>query len=301
MFCNYCSQPNPEDARYCSKCGRQLPTERADSAAPPPPPSQAVDAPSAPVVSAMQPRRPLALAGYLAIGTVVFGGMAAFSRRAYDPYERLGLWFGALVWPLLIAFVVRGRKGDWYGFARWYFWLTLLIPSVMWSVTEAPRQREERRWRERTEAIAAAGGAARARLTRVFESDVETVDDFVARFLALPPVIDQYAAALSENGRLLADGRALFHRDQVALAQIEAVAAALNKDLESVSLMREQIDHARRMAPMTGTAREAYYQAHIPPLLQRLDTLAQQQQQFLREAERHGVRLPDDIRQDLKR
>ena len=41
-------------------------------------------------------------------------------RVAMDP----GVFF-----PALIAYFVRGRKGDWKGFSRWFFWLGLFLPT----------------------------------------------------------------------------------------------------------------------------------------------------------------------------
>jgi hypothetical protein len=48
------------------------------------------------------------------------GGFAGF----------LGAWTGNLIWPLLIAYLARGRKRDWRAFSRWFFWLTLIVPPL---------------------------------------------------------------------------------------------------------------------------------------------------------------------------
>ena len=29
--------------------------------------------------------------------------------------------------PFLVAFVLRGRKGDWKGFSKWFFWVTIIL------------------------------------------------------------------------------------------------------------------------------------------------------------------------------
>src|SRR5437867_1034859 len=53
--------------------------------------------------------------------------------------ETLGRLTGALTWPLLLAYCFRGRKRtrDWNSFARWFFWLCLLIPTLFWNMRQA--------------------------------------------------------------------------------------------------------------------------------------------------------------------
>jgi hypothetical protein len=38
----------------------------------------------------------------------------------------LGTLIGFLFWPAVIAYLVKGRKGDWNGFGRWFFLLAIL-------------------------------------------------------------------------------------------------------------------------------------------------------------------------------
>ena len=39
---------------------------------------------------------------------------------------------GAMLFPFLIAYVLRGRKKkrNWNSFARWFFWLALILPAL---------------------------------------------------------------------------------------------------------------------------------------------------------------------------
>ncbi|MGH9793493.1 MAG: hypothetical protein ACRD5G_01860 [Candidatus Acidiferrales bacterium] len=55
-------------------------------------------------------------------------------RSLVDAYI-IGGAVGAAFFPFLIAYVVRGRKKkrDWNSFARWFFWLALIIPALQFS------------------------------------------------------------------------------------------------------------------------------------------------------------------------
>jgi hypothetical protein len=66
---------------------------------------------------------------WVLVGLVtVLDGFAAWVHG--NPYDIGGAIGRALPAPLiafLIAYLVRGRKGNWDSFARWYFWLVLAI------------------------------------------------------------------------------------------------------------------------------------------------------------------------------
>lgn len=59
--------------------------------------------------------------------TVVIAGLLAFS---YDVPSWLGGWIGSMALPALIAYLMRGRKKNWAGFARWFFWLTIIMVGI---------------------------------------------------------------------------------------------------------------------------------------------------------------------------
>lgn len=70
------------------------------------------------------------------VGGILVSSLWAFALGRGDPAAFLGSLVGKMIWPTLIAFAVRGRKRDWSGFSRWFFWLALLLPPVfrvLWS------------------------------------------------------------------------------------------------------------------------------------------------------------------------
>jgi apolipoprotein N-acyltransferase len=48
----------------------------------------------------------------------------------YDIGGALGRSLAVLLISFLIAYLVRGRKSNWDSFARWYFWLVLLLLAL---------------------------------------------------------------------------------------------------------------------------------------------------------------------------
>ena len=45
----------------------------------------------------------------------------------------------SLLLPFLVAFVLRGRKGDWKGFSKWFFWVTvIMLYAVYWNHHQLP-------------------------------------------------------------------------------------------------------------------------------------------------------------------
>jgi hypothetical protein len=75
---------------------------------------------------------------YLLVGVLLAGVWALGARHRGDVSRFVGAWLGSLVWPALIAYIARGRKGDWRAFSRWFFWLALLIPPALRTLTHMP-------------------------------------------------------------------------------------------------------------------------------------------------------------------
>ena len=67
---------------------------------------------------------------YLVAGPAV-AGLWSLGAGGGDLATLLGAWTGTLIPPAVVAFVVAGRKADWAGFSRWFFWLALLIAPVL--------------------------------------------------------------------------------------------------------------------------------------------------------------------------
>ncbi len=58
---------------------------------------------------------------------MVLTGFSSWVRG--NPYHiggAFGRTLGILLVPFLIAYLVRGRKGRWDSFARWFFWLGIM-------------------------------------------------------------------------------------------------------------------------------------------------------------------------------
>jgi hypothetical protein len=49
--------------------------------------------------------------------------------QAGDIPGAIGRWTGSLFLPFLISYGLRGRKRDWAGFSRFFFWFGLLLPA----------------------------------------------------------------------------------------------------------------------------------------------------------------------------
>ena len=55
--------------------------------------------------------------------------------RQGDIGGAVGQTFGVMFFPFVIAYIIRGRKGDLQGFSRWFFWLGILLAAGSSSVS----------------------------------------------------------------------------------------------------------------------------------------------------------------------
>ena len=69
---------------------------------------------------------------YLLIG-VCLGAVWAIGYRGeasgFEGY--LGRWIGTLLLPVVIAYLIGGRKGDWRSFSRWFLWSSVLVTPLV--------------------------------------------------------------------------------------------------------------------------------------------------------------------------
>jgi hypothetical protein len=68
------------------------------------------------------------------VGVGLVTVLAMFAQWALgNPYDiggALGRSLGVLLIPFVVAYLVRGVKGNWDSFARWYFWLVLVFMAL---------------------------------------------------------------------------------------------------------------------------------------------------------------------------
>jgi uncharacterized membrane protein len=68
----------------------------------------------------------------IGFATVLVGFAEWVRGNPYDIGGALGRMIGVLLIPLAVAYIVRGRrsKRNWDSFARWYFWLALILGAL---------------------------------------------------------------------------------------------------------------------------------------------------------------------------
>lgn len=69
---------------------------------------------------------------YLVIG-VGLGALWALGSRGEEGGVAgyLGRWAGTLMLPVVIAFLMGGRSGDWRSFSRWFLWMSMLLTPLV--------------------------------------------------------------------------------------------------------------------------------------------------------------------------
>jgi hypothetical protein len=87
-----------------------------------------------PALSQQSRAQPMGLLSWFMVGIVtLLAGFAQWVRG--DPSDiggAIGRTLGTLIIPLAIAYLARGRRGNrnWNSFARWYFWLALILSAI---------------------------------------------------------------------------------------------------------------------------------------------------------------------------
>jgi hypothetical protein len=115
LFCGECGQPVTERDTFCTKCGRALGEPKSPGWGQPSTWSYAL----------------------IAFATLWNWGVAwAMSKGELllSPFV-LGRAFAYVVICLVIAYIARGtgKRRSWQSFARWYFWCSLILTSLIYS------------------------------------------------------------------------------------------------------------------------------------------------------------------------
>jgi len=69
---------------------------------------------------------------YLLIG-VCLGALWALGYRGEEGGVAgyLARWSGTLMLPVVIAYLIGGRRGDWRSFSRWFLWMSLVLTPLV--------------------------------------------------------------------------------------------------------------------------------------------------------------------------
>ena|SRR5216684_4395645 len=76
------------------------------------------------VIILIRLRRKGASLGYILVPIVVTF-VIRLLPQPLDIGGSIGYTAGVMLIPSLVAYLMRGRKGDWRGFSRWFFWLDI--------------------------------------------------------------------------------------------------------------------------------------------------------------------------------
>lgn len=209
MFCIVCGAPNPDAAKFCHKCGQAmvsstqgLSSEEAStnglvSAPQDQEPLQirsSLPAPSArPVPTARLTRRNIVLLCF----ALVWCYLLAFTYHRplfggfFSP-EVFGAWLGLLIWPLVLTYLLRGRRKprDWQAIARMFIWSAILLPALVLSINRQHRETTEERLRSVFQDAAAPSAPGQ----RSLDSDEQALRDFLRDLIALNKRYSEEAA-----------------------------------------------------------------------------------------------------------
>jgi hypothetical protein len=122
-----------DDSQFCSKCGLSVMAISASSALPTGTAATG-EIPMHMSNASVQVKTKL---NWVFIGLAIF--LCLLANFPQMEAGDVGGPAASLLLPCLVAFVLRGRKGDWKGFSKWFFWVTvIMLYAVYWNHHQLP-------------------------------------------------------------------------------------------------------------------------------------------------------------------
>ncbi len=145
MFCIACGAENLDSVKFCHKCGKALfsgagePTSREPAIEEPTVTNEISESPAKKeTVGVGESQKKFTKWHLVRIGFVAsWCYLAALSHKplfgGYFSPEVFGAWVGALTLPVLLTYLLRGRKKprDWEAITKMFFWLGLFLPALI--------------------------------------------------------------------------------------------------------------------------------------------------------------------------
>ena len=189
---------------------------------------------------------------------------------------------------------IRSRSGYCYG-------LEFVTPLANCSTLgkESRRQLHVKLLADQVYALALKSLPVKRRFYEFVRKDTPTMDEYIERCAEMELALQRYEPALQQMYGLLNQTVKALKDDVVALATFTTINALLEKNLESVGLVKQELTYARQLARFSPADQVRLYEQNIHPLREAGARLAAEGINIVNAAKTRGVRLPDEMYTDV--
>jgi hypothetical protein len=190
---------------------------------------------------------------------------------------------------------IRSRSGYCYG-------VEFVTPLANCSTLgkESRRQLHVRLLADQVYALALKSLPAKTRFYQFVRKDTPTMDEYIERCAEMELALQRYEPALQQMYDLLSQAVQALKGDAIALATFTTLKALLEKNLESMGLVRQELSYAKQLARFSPADQVRLYEQNIRPLREAAARLAVEGIDMVNAAKVSGVRLPDEMYTDLR-
>ncbi len=226
----------------------------------------------------------------------------------------LGLLFTAIwakhLWSRVTSIEPEGnlifrQKHRAFGFKTGILMAVVLLVAAVVGAKSGIRISRQASFKQLTDSISALGiksAPTKQKFIALLKSDPPTFPEYVQRCNELELVDNDYETALHQMdglfGQLEQRGRddpGMFANVPGFLASVTTMRSVLAKDLESVRVVRREVGYAKQLPALSASDRANLYTTTIRPIRDEESRIGQEEIEILRSAKARGVKLPEQM------
>ena len=329
MFCNYCGGQNPEDALFCSKCGRAIPRQQERLE---PQPSEGFSHQTEqqkPQQSAAQTQsqdlkrkvRRHQVRLWLAVTfltLVLFAaGLLGTQRSTGKSSTVAPALLVAIIWVVIARTQLTKLQNQYFAFeeaqgnryirgnaqmARRGLYLVAIALGCIsfgWGNHIAWKKARWESLLARASELGNRNTQRRSQLAAIRQVEAATFVEYVQQCRELEPLLDDVERTLHEAHEIY-DAMDELGLEPSVRETMTLMRKVANVEAEILALLRQEVFHANKLSALPPREQDAYYTAIIEPIRREQERLANEELSMLREAERRGIKLPSDVSEQLK-
>jgi hypothetical protein len=190
---------------------------------------------------------------------------------------------------------IRSRSGYCYGVE-----FVTPLPNCSTLGKEGRRQLHVKLLADQVYALALKSLPVKKRFYEFVRKNTPTMDEYIERCAEVELALQGYEPALQQMRGLLSQTLQALKDDTIALATFMTINALLEKNLESVGLVKQELCFAKQLSRFSPADQVRLYQQNIHPLREAGARRAAEGIDIVNAAKARGVRLPDEMYTDLK-
>ena len=189
---------------------------------------------------------------------------------------------------------IRSRNGYCYG-------LEFVSPLAGYASlgTESRRQLDLKLLAEQVHGLAVKSLPLKNMFVELARKDTPTMDDYIERCADLEIAMRRYEPALRQMHGLISEAVQALKDDAAMHASFATIENLLEKNLRSLEYLKQELHYAKQLAALPAGDQVGFYEEKIHPLREAGARLAAEGIEIVKAARARGVRLPDEMYQDL--